>query len=101
MRNRKRLGQVFPLGKQPHVRIPTQLQAKTSPSAKAGKLSWAEKVAGTCPGRLGLVLPGAERKERTDLLAEKLGLVGHALLLECIMYRTGEGSGLCRTGLQV
>lgn len=72
-------------------RIPTQLQAKTSPSANAGKSSWEEKVAGTCPGRLGLVLTGPARKERTDLLTEKLGLMGHTLSPEFILYRAGRG----------
>lgn len=86
---------MFPLGRQP-ISLPTQLLAKKSPSANAGKLSWEEKVAGTCPERLGLVLTGAARKERTDLLTEKLGLVGHTLHPELILYRAEGGSGVCR-----
>lgn len=83
------------------LEFPHSCRQKISPSANAGKLSWEEKVAGTCPGRLGL-LTGAVRKERTELLTEKLGLVGHALHPEFILYRAGEGSGVCRrAGLQL
>lgn len=96
---------MFPLGKQPCVRISHTAAGKNIPICKC------RQVLGGKGGRYTSWKAGAcsdwERErmtDRTDLLTGKLGLVGRALLQEFIVYRTGGGGsgGLCRrAGLQL